>query len=261
MKNSPELTLIGPPPQPDPLAPPTDLGAAGTKLWNDLHRDFEIVDASGLAQLHQICGAADKVAEYSAIIERDGAVQRSKAGIEVHPSLIRDVLAGQFRRSSFAQTRFGHHRAEVRTRPPERRLPMNTIVRRARDGQASSTLGNATGVDRRNPAGAELCRLRPSGAANFVGPEMRRDWANNRDELIEFLAKQPVHHARRFPEQLGPGCSRAATTSQQAALGGGASRPMTSDTDAPEMSSRCLDLDQGIATSPALYRGQTNTPD
>ena len=94
MKKSPELSVIGPAPRPDPLAPPTDLGAAGAKLWNDLHRDFEITDASGLAQLHQICGAADKVAEYSATIERDGAVQRSKAGIKEHP-LLRHVLAGR----------------------------------------------------------------------------------------------------------------------------------------------------------------------
>jgi hypothetical protein len=94
MKKPPELTVVGPAPRPDPLAPPDGLGEAGARLWNNLHHDFEITDASGLAMLHQICCTVDKVAEYSAAIERDGAVLRTKTGLRDHP-LIRHVLTGR----------------------------------------------------------------------------------------------------------------------------------------------------------------------
>ena len=95
MKKSPELSIVGPASGRDPLAPPPELAEAGTRLWNDLHRDYEITDASGLAMLHQICCTVDKVAEYSAAIERDGAVLRVKGGaLRDHP-LIRHVLNGR----------------------------------------------------------------------------------------------------------------------------------------------------------------------
>jgi hypothetical protein len=94
MKKPPELTVIGAEARPDPLTPPDDLASAGSQLWRDLHRDFEITDASGLAMLHQICCTVDKVTEYSATIERDGAMLRTKSGVKDHP-LIRHVLSGR----------------------------------------------------------------------------------------------------------------------------------------------------------------------
>ena len=44
--------------------------------------------------LHQICAAADRVAECTATIARDGSVIRTKAGLKDHP-LLRHELAAQ----------------------------------------------------------------------------------------------------------------------------------------------------------------------
>jgi ribosomal protein L13E len=53
-----------------------------------------IDEASGLEMLRQICCTADKVAEYSETIERDGPILRTKAGVKEHP-LIRHVQTGR----------------------------------------------------------------------------------------------------------------------------------------------------------------------
>jgi hypothetical protein len=94
MKKSPELTVIGTGSGRDPREPPAGLGEAGSKLWNDLHRDYEIIDASGLEMLRQICCTVDRVAEYSATIERDGPMLKTRAGVKDHP-LIRHVQTGR----------------------------------------------------------------------------------------------------------------------------------------------------------------------
>jgi hypothetical protein len=93
-KKSPALTVIGASSQPNPLAPPPGLGEAGTKLWHAIHADYVIDDAGGLEMLAQICGAADRVAEYAAAIARDGPTVRTKIGVRDHP-LLRHELAAQ----------------------------------------------------------------------------------------------------------------------------------------------------------------------
>ena len=94
VKKPPTLTVIDPASKPNPLAPPPSLGEAGTKLWRDIHSDFEITDAGGLAMLAQICAAADRVAEYASTIARDGSTIRTKTGLKDHP-LLRHELAAQ----------------------------------------------------------------------------------------------------------------------------------------------------------------------
>ena len=93
-KKPPALTVIGSSSKPHPLAPPLGLGEAGAKLWHAIHADYVIDDAGGLAMLHQICAAADRVAEYALTIARDGPTIRTKAGLKDHP-LLRHELAGQ----------------------------------------------------------------------------------------------------------------------------------------------------------------------
>ena len=93
-KKSPTLTVIDPASKPNPLAPPVSLSEAGRKLWEAIHADYVVEDASGLAMLSQICRAADRVAEYGAAIERDGPTIRTASGIKDHP-LLRHELAAQ----------------------------------------------------------------------------------------------------------------------------------------------------------------------
>ncbi|MGX1352479.1 hypothetical protein AB7M49_006088 [Bradyrhizobium elkanii] len=81
------LTVIDAASKPDPLAPPASLGEAGRRLWADVHRDYEVIDAVGLEMLARICAMADRAAEYAAAIERDGVVIRSKNGmVRDHPA-------------------------------------------------------------------------------------------------------------------------------------------------------------------------------
>ena len=93
-KRPPTLTLIDTASKPNPLAPPPSLGEAGAKLWRDIHSDFEITDAGGLAMLAQICAATDRVAEYVSTIAPDGPTIRTKTGLKDHP-LLRHELAAQ----------------------------------------------------------------------------------------------------------------------------------------------------------------------
>ena len=93
-KKPPTLTVINSASKPNPLAPPLGLGEAGAKLWHAIHADYVIDDAGGLAMLHQICAAADRVAEYAVTIARDGPTIRTKAGLKDHP-LLRHELAAQ----------------------------------------------------------------------------------------------------------------------------------------------------------------------
>ena len=94
MKKPPELSVVGPAPRPDPLAPPDGLREAGRKLWASVHADFVITDAAGLETMRRICETADTIADYDAEIERDGVTIRTKTGIREHP-LLKHRLAGQ----------------------------------------------------------------------------------------------------------------------------------------------------------------------
>src|SRR5215510_12642444 len=66
--------------------PPTSLGEAGRALWRSIQAQYGIADAGGLAILEQACGATDRVAEYAAIINEQGAVIITKAGMRGAPT-------------------------------------------------------------------------------------------------------------------------------------------------------------------------------
>ena len=53
-----------------------------------------MIDDGGLEMLAQICAAADRVAQYTATIARDGPTIRTKSGLKDHP-LLRHELAAQ----------------------------------------------------------------------------------------------------------------------------------------------------------------------
>lgn len=91
----PPLSLVDPSP-PNPLAPPATLGAAGCKLWQDLHRDFVLEDSGAHEMLLRICEAADSLASYDEEIERDGPTIRCKSGIREHPLLKHQLATRSF---------------------------------------------------------------------------------------------------------------------------------------------------------------------
>ena len=47
--------------------------------------EYDITDSGSLAMLEQACTAVDRLTEYSAAIDRDGPVVRTKQGTKEHP--------------------------------------------------------------------------------------------------------------------------------------------------------------------------------
>jgi hypothetical protein len=90
----PRLTLV--PTKPYPTAPPPTLGAAGAKLWTRIQNEFRVDDAPGQEMLFRICGAADRLEEYAAIIAHDGTVIRTKSGIKDHPLLRHELMTRSY---------------------------------------------------------------------------------------------------------------------------------------------------------------------
>ena len=45
----------------NPVQPPSTLGEAGRRLWNEVQREFNVEDVCGRELLAQACGAADRV--------------------------------------------------------------------------------------------------------------------------------------------------------------------------------------------------------
>ena len=78
------------------LSPPATLGQTGGNLWQTIMTEYDIRDSGGREMLRQACEAADRVAEFSAIIKRDGPVVRTKMGPKDHPLLKHEQAARSF---------------------------------------------------------------------------------------------------------------------------------------------------------------------
>jgi hypothetical protein len=78
------------------LSPPATLGQTGANLWQTIMTEYNIRDSGGREMLRQACEAADRVAEFSAIIKRDGPVVRTKMGPKDHPLLKHEQAARSF---------------------------------------------------------------------------------------------------------------------------------------------------------------------
>jgi hypothetical protein len=72
------------------------LGAAVTDSGSAVESVVYIAAPRQALMLLQICGAADRVAEYSETIARDGAVIRTKTGLRDHPLLKHELAARSF---------------------------------------------------------------------------------------------------------------------------------------------------------------------
>jgi hypothetical protein len=65
--------------------PPASLGEAGLSLWRTVQAQYGIADAGGVEILRQACAACDRVGQYAAIIDEQGAVIMGKTGLREHP--------------------------------------------------------------------------------------------------------------------------------------------------------------------------------
>jgi hypothetical protein len=72
------------------------LGEAGAKLWQAIHGDYVIEDASGCQILLQICEGADSLTGYDEQIAHDGPTIRTTSGLREHPLLKHQLATRSF---------------------------------------------------------------------------------------------------------------------------------------------------------------------
>ena len=86
-----KLTVIPKAPVPEYPQPPTKLGATGMVLWRSVVESYAFHDPGSVETLHQCCLAADRAQACREIIDRDGEMLKTKAGVRAHP-LLREEL-------------------------------------------------------------------------------------------------------------------------------------------------------------------------
>ena len=80
---------------PRSIEPPRPLGAHGQRLWEEIQREYAIVDTGGVEVLAQLCAALDRAEQLAEAIERDGALipsGKDGAALKAHPA-VKDELA------------------------------------------------------------------------------------------------------------------------------------------------------------------------
>ena len=96
MSKKPPLVVVDTS-KPTTLAAPSNLGAAGRKLWQSINSEYRIDDSGGRAMMEQICKAADTAEACAAEIERDGPLVKTKGGgFKDHPLLRHELAARSF---------------------------------------------------------------------------------------------------------------------------------------------------------------------
>jgi hypothetical protein len=74
-------------------SPPRRLGPHGTRLWQQVHAEYDIVDIGGIELLAQACAALDRAEMLADAVAKQGAVLELEGiGPKSHPA-IKDELA------------------------------------------------------------------------------------------------------------------------------------------------------------------------
>ncbi|ORE97470.1 hypothetical protein ATO4_09127 [Aurantimonas sp. 22II-16-19i] len=76
--------------------PSRDLGASGLAFWNAVQSDYQVDDPGGRELLLLASEAIDRAEGLRAMIEADGAVLRTKAGLKDHPALKHELANRAF---------------------------------------------------------------------------------------------------------------------------------------------------------------------
>ena len=90
----PKLSVILSPPEPFPLPPPDGLDETGAALWCDLVGTFEWDDPTAYRALLEACFAIQRAARCRKLIDEQGEVPKTKAGLSSPPPL-RDETAAE----------------------------------------------------------------------------------------------------------------------------------------------------------------------
>ena len=78
--------------RPDPAAVPAGLGAHGRALWEEVQREYGIVDVGGREVLFQVCMAVDMAFRLREEVDSEGLVIKTATGTRENP-LIKQELA------------------------------------------------------------------------------------------------------------------------------------------------------------------------
>lgn len=96
MAKKPKLTVVGDGSSRVAFAGPPGLGKTGANLWQVMTTEYRVSDGAGGETLRQICAAADRAAEYAAVIDAEGPMVGSKMHPREHPLVKHELAARAF---------------------------------------------------------------------------------------------------------------------------------------------------------------------
>src|SRR5262249_51740543 len=109
--------------------PPRPLGPHGLRLWNSVHRAYNIADVGGIELLCLAAQAIDRAESCREIIDREGEVVHGRTGPRSHP-LLRDELQNRaFAARTLDRLGINSERVKPVGRPPGSGWPSPSFAR------------------------------------------------------------------------------------------------------------------------------------
>ena len=92
----PDLKVIAEASASNAHVPPGKLGTVGLSLWTDIVQSYEFSDRASYETLFQACAAADRAESLRDLIDEQGEVIKTKAGLKDHPALKHELACRAF---------------------------------------------------------------------------------------------------------------------------------------------------------------------
>ncbi|MBV8444098.1 MAG: hypothetical protein JO312_26665 [Hyphomicrobiales bacterium] len=90
----PRLTVVEP--GATGVEPPRPLGEHGRRLWDQVHREYQVDDVAGVELLAQAAAALDRAESLAGRIQEDGELLRTPSGLKCHPAIREELSARGF---------------------------------------------------------------------------------------------------------------------------------------------------------------------
>ena len=116
---TPRLSVVAPGTAPEHPDPPGKLGETGLALWRSVVENYAFGDPGSIEILFQACRSADRAEACREIIDTDGEMIRTKAGMRSHP-LLRDELDNRALCGLLGKLGLDLNRSALTGRPPGR---------------------------------------------------------------------------------------------------------------------------------------------